>query len=527
MTNQKTSSRYVPVIILAGLFLLGMAGCVLLELAIQQDTPESEDTEATDAPETADISSVQLSSDFSEMVSRVQRMRRSRIANQSDQEILSLGRPIRQAVSRSVAIPDSTLRTLEEPVRTLTQSHSTLSRNEHNRLSSRIKDALAPSGEESLPSKRLSTEQIRQILLNINDRSMSDSCGELFNVQDDIVLLTPGDPFDIANKVCPAGSIFVVLPGSHEGQAVESSKNGNQWIGVGAAIMDGVLERSRAFNEGLNGNTISHLDIRNYTDHGVYGTGSRNVRIINTRFQNIAPEKHGQEHGAVMFQYAENLEINGSHFEEVASSVRFRNSKGPLKVTGNKALNSGRNFFQCDKCNGKEIRINRNSMEQTSQFGDVPLEDWINLFESSGEPDDWIQVNNNRAKGYGESDSGSFIMLADAGGTYQEAVGNIGVSPGQVGIGIAGGEHIRVERNKMYSEGWESSNVAFYSAEYSRPCGYHQFPESTNVANWRRSGGQLNRSWSDGRCGITNAQIRQHVVEDTSMGPEIWDEWQD
>lgn len=78
----------------------------------------------------------------------------------------------------------------------------------------------------------------------------------------------------------------------------------------------------------------------------------------------------------------------------------------------------------------------------------------------------------------------------------------------------------------MYSVEWTHSNVAFYSAKFSSSCGNHNFPASpANVANWKNHNGVLNRSSSDGNCDISNAQIRNNVSEDTSMGPEIWNDW--
>jgi hypothetical protein len=165
-------------------------------------------------------------------------------------------------------------------------------------------------------------------------------------------------------------------------------------------------------------------------------------------------------------------------------------------------------------------------MEHERGVGTQPLEDWINIYQSNGVAGDPIQVNFNRARGHSESKTGSFIMLGDSGGSHQLAEGNVGVNPGQVGIGVAGGSHISVENNKMFSEAWEGSNVAYYSALYSEECGNHQFAGSGNVANWRNSNGQLNRSWTDEKCGVTIGQIRSRVKEDRNMGAGIWDEWQ-
>lgn len=96
-----------------------------------------------------------------------------------------------------------------------------------------------------------------------------------------------------------------------------------------------------------------------------------------------------------------------------------------------------------------------------------------------------------------------------------------------MGIGVASGEHMLVQSNKMYSDQWQHSNVAYYSWRIHSPCGFHSFPATPdpNKANWTNSNGTLNRAWTDENCGITHNQIWNNVDEDTGMGPEIWDDW--
>jgi hypothetical protein len=524
--KKNLSLKIFSFIIVCSVLILAAGSCAVLELARQGDSSPGVDLGTTEAPEVVAGSAAEVSVDFSNMVNRVQRMRRSSIANMSATELFSLGEPILTATQHSVVLNETTLQALRGPVNSLSRSPRTISADDHRRISRDIERATTSRTGRDQAKRELDAADVRNVLLNIRDGNISQSCGDLFNMDGNRVLLAPGDIFNVANTVCPEGSVFVIMPGLHTGQMVEQSKNGNTWIGTGNAVVDGRNETARAFSGGLSGNTIRNLDIRNYTDHGIHSSRINDVYIRDNRFHNIAPEKHGQGHGAIMFSFSENLEVRNNHFEEVASSIRFVESRGPLQVVENTALNSGRNFFQCDKCNGRGIRVNRNSMEQTRQFGVVALEDWINIYQSNGEQGSPIQVNHNRAKGYGDSDSGSFLILGDAGGSHQEAVGNIGVNPGQVGIGVASGVNIRVAGNKMYSIQWENSNVAFYSANfYSTECNAHQFEADTNSANWRNSRGQHNRSWADGRCGVSNTQIRSLVIEDRNLGPGIWNEW--
>ncbi len=263
-------------------------------------------------------------------------------------------------------------------------------------------------------------------------------------------------------------------------------------------------------------------------------------------FRNIAMNKDGQKYGAVRFNYSININVNNSHFENVASAIRFINSNGPLLATFSTALNPGRNFFQCDTCTGGNIRINHNSMEHTQQVASQPLEDFINIFKSSGTSNNWIQVNYNRARtnatGSGVSANSCFILLGDYDGAFQEAKNNIGVNPAQCGIGAAGGTLVKIENNKMYSQLIQAiSNVAFYSDPIPGhiPCHFHLY--SNNQANWIFGKdpqsdiyGMQNKSWTDPdnepdiiTCDITLEEIRDDssVLINLNMGLEIWNMW--
>jgi hypothetical protein len=280
------------------------------------------------------------------------------------------------------------------------------------------------------------------------------------------------------------------------------------------------------------------MTIKNYTRHGILSDGSENVSLMNLTFENIAPDYCktsvcGQNEGAIMFTNSENIQVRFSNFTNVASGIRFVDSSGPLSVTSNEALNPGRNFFQCNRCTGPLIKINGNSMEHTAQFGDTILEDWINIYQSDGADYSWIKINNNRARGHSSSSSGSFIILGDGGGQYQEATGNIGVNPGQVGIGAAGGKFIKVKENLMFSEKWGESNVAYYSANYSElpnnNCDHHIFlgPNNytPNKSNWKNKNGTLNNAFSDENCGISKTAIKDSVVYDSIIDASIWNNW--
>lgn len=95
-------------------------------------------------------------------------------------------------------------------------------------------------------------------------------------------------------------------------------------------------------------------------------------------------------------------------------------------------------------------------------------EDMVSIYQSAGEADDPMVIEGNYLMGdpvkgsEGKSGSGSGIMLGDGGGAHLVCRGNVLVSPGQVGIGVAGGEEIKVEGNVVIGRQSDVSNVGIY-----------------------------------------------------------------
>jgi hypothetical protein len=473
------------------------------------------------------------------MVDEVTAMSQAEIDSLSDEEVLKLGTPIIKAFENTVKFDQETLNRLREATQVANEHPKSLTKTMYNVITKEVKSILASSASK-FEKRKIDVDNVRTQLINIQRKNgameSAFDCETWFNVAGNTVYLYPGDYFGLANGLCPAGSQFNAMPGIHYGQSVSGSKNGNSWTGF-EAIMDGQESTQRAFENGMNNNRISFFEIWNYTRHGIYSDGSNNVEMIFLRFLNIAHDycqtpECGQNEGAIMFTNSEDISVQYNNFLAVASGVRFRDSEGPLVVKNNEAVNSGRNFFQCDNCSGGGIRINRNSMERTAQFGDTMLEDWINIYQSEGNSNDWIQVNDNRAQGHSSSGSGSFIMLGDHGGNYQEAVDNIGVNPGQVGIGAHGGDNMYVAGNKMFSESWSESNVAFssYNATSSYSCKNHDF--ENNTANWTCGDSDhcdnpptLNNAWANDDCGLSGDEIDAETTYDSNMDETVWNEW--
>lgn len=488
------------------------------------------------------------------LVKTIEKMSESELDSLSEDSVLELSAPLLNLRLETVQFPDDALTALATPMLQAGEliSNGSIDEDSHEEISTEIRQISAEYFSEAEFRSELSADQIKVLFTEWNRREGTpETCKTLFNVNLGGVFLVPGDNLGAAHKFCENSRLFYLSDGIYYRQFVENVRNNVSWIGSGNARLDGMESPKEAFLNGMRGTHFGWFQIENYTHFGIraiHRTGTADIIVSNMVFRNIGKEVNGQKHGAVKFEWARNIEVTDSHFESVTSGIRFLNSQGPLSVKANEAMNSGRNFFQCDKCQGSGIRIERNTIEHTQQFGTDKLEDFISLFESSGTENDYIRVSQNRARtdgtGEGVSPSGSFIVLGDHGGSYQIAEENIGVNPGNVGVGAAGGHHIRIIENRMYSDPIRDiSNVAFYSflaltdSEFS--CSNHI--SIGNRAYWfclsdaceAKETAVLNKAFSPGvetmieYCGLVNNEINadESVLEDSSLSAEVWDDF--
>jgi len=337
------------------------------------------------------------------------------------------------------------------------------------------------------------------------------------------VAIEVGDSFQTANDMYPEGTIFLVKAGVHQGQQVRNPKTGNIWIGENGAVMDGLDTVSEAFSGIAVNITIQGIKIRNYVDNGIFFRGGNNI-ILRRLVIKDSGSGDGEMNAAIRLNDVENIIITDNFITRVTSGILTTDCTGPVLISDNTGINIGRNFVQLDKCSGSNIEISYNAMERVGDYlrGEtVDVVDWISIYQSSGTPESPILVKNNRARGHGNDPYGSFIMLGDAGGANQLATGNVGVNPGQVGIGIAGGQNITVSDNAMYSREWEFSNVAFYSANFSEPnpCDNHLVRD--NRSFWiKGSIMQQNNIWTDTMC--DPVLFEHNYFPDFSLNQDIW-----
>jgi len=338
--------------------------------------------------------------------------------------------------------------------------------------------------------------------------------------QANTVFLEIGDDFQKANDDNPAGTTFILESGGHYLQTVKNPKPGTSWIGEDGAIMDGFEEISEAFRGDAKHVTLQNIKFRNYVDNAINFRHGKNIIIDRVHIRDTG-SGDGNDNGAIRVAFVQGFTVTNSHFEQVTAGILPTRLRGPVVIERNTALNIGRNFVQLDKVKGEQIRVRFNTMERNGddlREGALDVEDWISIYKTEGLPNDPAQISYNRARGHGTSHSGAFIILGDGGGKYLIAEGNVGVRPGQVGIGIAGGRNIRINDNIMYSSESEVSNVAYYSANFSdgNLCRYHTI--QNNRANWQNSVRQ-NTFWTDNLCEV---KAVGNIFPDFSIDEKIW-----
>ncbi len=253
---------------------------------------------------------------------------------------------------------------------------------------------------------------------------------------------------------------------------------------------------------------IENLHISNPNGACVTVTNATNVTIRNSTIGPCGDD-------AVYLSDVDTASVTGNYITNTANGVLVHRSES-IAVNGNAFINAGRNFVQFDKVNGAGSSISGNRGQ--NQLGGSNAEDFISVYKSNGTSGSPIRIVGNHLRNGGPSDSGSGIMLGDGGGEYQVVEGNVLVNPGQVGIGVASGNHVTIRNNKIYSASQSWSNVGLYVwNQYGSTCA--NIEVSGNQVNWTAAGGYSNAWWSGGGC--SNVSVSGNDW-DAPLGPGIF-----
>jgi len=202
-----------------------------------------------------------------------------------------------------------------------------------------------------------------------------------------------------------------------------------------------------------NGSTnisIKNSEIGPCGKKGIDIVGSSNIVIQNNYIHDIWNE-------AVMSYQSNDIAVDSNVIEDAEAGYEMWTTKiGNLSFTNNYVKNVSRREGNGNGGNIAMVAFVRGPVLIDNNIGiNVPgesaPEDLINIFKSSGTPDNPLRITNNKFRGGGPSVSGGGIILGDQGGSYQIAENNILVSPGGYGLGIVGGRNNTLRNNKVYS----------------------------------------------------------------------------
>jgi hypothetical protein len=213
----------------------------------------------------------------------------------------------------------------------------------------------------------------------------------------------------------------------------------------------------------VSGKTYSNLliDLKGASTTGIDINGVTGVTVNNCKIMN------GKGFGIQVHGNSKNITITNSFITNIGFGLYAENAQ-TVKVNNNQWLNmngiNSKSFghaIQFNNVNGGGNQINNNRIENTKMLTDTSSHphDVINVYKSNGLPGDSIQVIGNWIRGgqvslWPNSNSGAAgIVVGDLGGSYQVCRNNILVNPGYVGIQAQGGSHIKVDHNKIYSDG--------------------------------------------------------------------------
>ncbi len=257
---------------------------------------------------------------------------------------------------------------------------------------------------------------------------------------------------------------------------------------------------------GLTLDQSPSIQLTNCKDITIDQCNLRSIELINcSNIKIVNSWIHDSDRPAVTVDAGSDILVQGNRIERVASALYAHKATG-IQFVGNNVhdvqgpMPRGQ-MVQFDKVTGKGNRITHNLV--INHHEQSKPEDAISIFRSQGEPDDPIIIAHNTILGDPKhaskdmSDSGSGIMLGDGGGQHILCEDNLLISPGQVGIGVAGGDHITVRNNKVLGQTSNVSNVGIYVWNQSKQPG-GTITLANNYSDWTNNQNKPNPWWDGG-----------------------------
>lgn len=189
-----------------------------------------------------------------------------------------------------------------------------------------------------------------------------------------------------------------------------------------------------------------------------------NIHITKCRLLNSS-------HEGIFIWNCSGITVDSCYISKVSTGIFVLDcTKGSIHINANQLLNMvgpypKGDFIQFSNVNGLDNEVLNNRGENIQ--GQSDPEDGISMYKSNGTPNSPIVIKGNWIRGGGPSTTGSGITLGDQGGSYQLAEYNIIVNSGNIGMQVAGGDHIQMVNNSITSIAFPWSHVGLGCGNYS------------------------------------------------------------
>lgn len=227
---------------------------------------------------------------------------------------------------------------------------------------------------------------------------------------------------------------------------------------------------------------------------GIQLTNCSNIHIVKLKI-------HGNQNAVgIYMSNCKNINIDTVWFDGLAQGVYYVNcNSGSIHVNDNQfhdiwdvnvATNGRGHCIQRSHSVGPDLQINNNRIQNDAS--NIWQGDMISSYMSGGVATSISQIKGNWAinggSGLGAKTQSTFITVGDGTGTfagqYEDVENNIGVNTGYGGISMAGGQHMTIINNTIYSAKLPWSAFGIACANYTSGSGTATSTITNNTINW-------------------------------------------
>jgi Right handed beta helix region len=347
-----------------------------------------------------------------------------------------------------------------------------------------------------------------------------------------VALLLSCSPVDAADGGLDAAGLdaaYLDASGIDAGAEADAGLPAEDAAGADGGVRDVIGVTGTVFTSSgqvivTSGMTVTGLHITSTTGPCIIASGVHDVRITNNRIGPCGPDAEGV---GINLEDADTVRVDHNEFDDVASALYVYASRSDLVFDHNRATRIRGPFprgqlVQFNAVSGSGNRIVCNISDQTVPGYLAGPEDHVNMFASSGTAESPVVVAFNRIRGGGPSGSGGGLLAGDNTSAYIDVTDNVLVDPGQYGLAIAGGTHIRLLRNRIYSgdvHSWSNVGLYLWNQSEPQPCSDHEV-RGNQVFYAGPSG--PNPAWNADNCGPV-AGWDENVFGDATLDAAMFD----